>query len=242
MSTETANPRSSLHPPGCIAPVQITQRVGSGVLGAGGVLKTLGEAQILYGVIYADPPWSYDNAGPQGGVGVEYQTMTDAEICALKVPAAKDCVLYMWATMPRLPLALDVIKAWGFTYKTGACWDKLRLGIGYWFRGQHELLLVGVRGKVSPPKVEDRIRSVLRCKSGRHSAKPDQMRDHIAKVFPDVPKLEMFARRKTAGWDAFGNQVEHDLLSSGGGGAELPAKPSTAEKQYNSKFNKQEAD
>jgi N6-adenosine-specific RNA methylase IME4 len=188
--------------------------------GVGGVLKTLGEAQTLYGVIYADPPWSYDNAGPQGGVGAEYVTMTDEEICALKIPAAKDCVLYMWATMPRLPLALDVIKAWGFTYKTGACWDKLRLGIGYWFRGQHELLLVGVRGKVSPPKVEDRIRSVLRCKSGRHSAKPDQVRDHIAKVFPDVPKLEMFARRKTVGWDAFGNQVEHDLLSGplGGGG------------------------
>ena len=169
--------------------------------------------EVKFSVIYADPPWSYNNAGPQGGVGLKYPTMTDAEICSLQVPAANDCVLYLWATMPRLPLALDVIKAWGFTYKTGACWDKLRLGVGYWFRGQHELLLVGVRGKVSPPKAEDRIRSIIRCASGQHSSKPDQVRDHIEKVFPNVPKLEMFARVAHLGWETFGNQVERDLLS-----------------------------
>lgn len=167
----------------------------------------------IYGVIYADPPWQYENGGSQGGVDAEYGTMTDAELEAMKIPAAKDCVLYMWATAPRLDAAIRLIAAWGFEYKTGAVWDKERLGIGYWFRGQHELLLVGTRGKVSPPPSDLRIRSVIRSKSSVHSRKPDYVRDQIAKWFPDVPKLEMFARIKRPGWDAFGNQVEHDLFS-----------------------------
>jgi N6-adenosine-specific RNA methylase IME4 len=176
----------------------------------------LGVPGTLYGVIYADPPWSYENGGSQGGIGKEYPTMTDAEICALPVRdiAAKNSVLYMWATMPRLEVAFDVIRAWGYTYKTGAAWDKQRLGIGYWFRGQHELLLVGTRGKVSPPPSDLRISSVIKCKSGLHSRKPDYVRDRIAAWFPDVPRLEMFTRTKRPGWDAFGNQVEHDLLSA----------------------------
>lgn len=168
---------------------------------------------ILYDVIYADPPWTYSNGGPSGGVDAQYQTMSDEEICALKIPSAANCVLYLWATMPRLPSALDVIKAWGFNYKSGAIWDKERLGIGYWFRGQHELLLVAVKGKVSPPEPNLRIRSVIRAPIGKHSSKPDYVRDQIEKWFPDARRLEMFARRKYPGWDAFGNQVEHDLFS-----------------------------
>ena len=171
------------------------------------------ELRKLYGVIYADPPWRYENGGSQGGVNAEYETMSDEEICALQVPTAKDCVLYLWATAPRLPAALAVMLAWGFTYKTGAVWDKERLGIGYWFRGQHEHLLVGVNGSVHPPPTELRIRSVIRCKSGRHSSKPDYVRDCIAAWFPDVPRLEMFSRIKRPGWDSFGNDVEIDLLS-----------------------------
>lgn len=99
----------------------------------------------LYGVIYADPPWSYnlDYEGNSRSVTNQYQTMSIADICALKVPAAADCVLYLWAVTPLLPEALDVIKAWGFKYKSCAVWDKVKLGMGYWFRGQHELLLVG---------------------------------------------------------------------------------------------------
>lgn len=167
----------------------------------------------LYGVIYADPPWQYYNGGPRGGIDAQYATMSDSEICALKVPADKDCVLYLWATMPRLPVALDVINAWGFSYKAGAVWDKERLGIGYWFRGQHELLLVGVRGDVHPPLPEHRIRSVIRAPIGKHSSKPDYVRDQIEKWFPNVRRLEMFSRLKRPGWDVFGNEVEYDLLS-----------------------------
>lgn len=166
-----------------------------------------------YGIIYADPPWCYDNTCSQGGVREQYQTMSDEEICALQVPAAKDSVLYLWATAPRLPIALEVINSWGFDYKSCAVWDKVRLGIGYWFRGQHELLLCGVRGNVRPPPVELRISSVIRCKSGQHSRKPDYIRSMIEKWYPDAKRLEMFSRLKRPGWDVFGNQVEYDLLS-----------------------------
>lgn len=166
-----------------------------------------------YGIIYADPPWSYQNDNPRGGVRREYPTMTDADILGMEIPKADDCVLFLWATMPRLPLALQVIEAWGFEYKSGAVWDKERLGIGYWFRGQHELLLVGVRGKVSPPPPDLRIRSVIRVQSGQHSSKPDYVREWIAKCYP-APRLELFTRIKRPGWTPHGNQVEEDLLSN----------------------------
>jgi len=104
-----------------------------------------------YGVIYADPPWRYQNGGSQGGVDDQYPTMDIADICALQIPAAENSVLYLWATAPLLPEGIRVLTAWGFEYKTSAVWDKQRLGIGYWFRGEHEHLLVGVRGNVSPP-------------------------------------------------------------------------------------------
>lgn len=167
----------------------------------------------LYGVIYADPPWRYTDATPNRAIENHYPTMSDEEICALNVPAAKDCILYLWAVAPKLPEAIDVMRAWGFAYKTSAVWDKEILGMGYWFRGQHELLLVGTRGKVSPPPQPLRISSVIRCRRGRHSAKPDYVRDQIAAWFPAVTRLEMFSRIRRPGWSAFGNEIENDLLS-----------------------------
>ena len=167
----------------------------------------------LYSVIYADPPWEYQQKGVQGAVHKQYPTMTDEEICVLDVPAAKDSILYLWATAPLLPSALKVMEAWGFTYKSQAVWDKVRLGLGFWFRGQHEILMVGVRGKVSPPPIHLRISSVIRCQSGRHSTKPEIVRDKIAEWYPNATRLEMFSRLRRPGWDAFGNQVEHDLFS-----------------------------
>lgn len=169
----------------------------------------------LYGVIYADPPWHYDNsAAPRRGrVQAHYSTMTNEQICSLEVPAAGDSVLYLWAVVPHLPVALECMRRWGFEYRSSAVWDKEIIGIGYWFRGQHELLLVGVRGNVSAPPQPLRISSVIRCRRGAHSRKPDYVRDRIAAWFPAVPRLEMFTRIKCPGWDAFGNQVEHDLLS-----------------------------
>jgi len=167
-----------------------------------------------FGVIYADPPWAYNESG--GGnrtVAAHYQTMQQAELCAMEIPAAEDSILFMWATAPKLPEAVELMAAWGFRYKSHAVWDKVKIGMGYWFRGQHELLMVGIRGKVSPPPAHLRISSVIRRGRGRHSAKPEEVRDWIARCYPDVPKLEMFSRLKRPGWEVFGNQVEYDLLS-----------------------------
>jgi N6-adenosine-specific RNA methylase IME4 len=170
----------------------------------------------VYGIIYADPPWRY-GFSKSGSRKIEnhYPTMSIAEICALKVPAAKDAVLYLWATAPKLPEALEVVRAWGFEYKSCAVWDKLNLGMGYWFRGQHELLLVGVRGNVSPPDQRLRVSSVFQEKRTKHSRKPTLIRDLIASWYPQARKLEMFARQTADGWDCWGNEVVSVPLTAG---------------------------
>lgn len=167
----------------------------------------------LFGVIYADPPWRYENGTPGREIERHYPTMSDEEICALEVPAAKDAILYLWAVAPRLDAGFRVMEAWGFRYKTCAVWDKVKVGMGFWWRGQHEILMVGTRGNISPPPQALRKPSVIRCPRGRHSAKPEQVRDWIGEWYPDVPKLEIFSRLKRPGWEVFGNQVEYDLLS-----------------------------
>lgn len=167
----------------------------------------------MYGIIYADPPWRYDNGTPGREIELHYPTMSDEEICYLKVPVAKDAILYLWATAPRLESALLVMNSWGFRYKTQAVWDKVKFGMGFWFRGQHEILMVGTRGNVSPPAQELRIPSVIRLPRGEHSSKPDYVRDKIEQWYPDAKRLEMFSRLKRPGWDSFGNEVEHDLFS-----------------------------
>jgi N6-adenosine-specific RNA methylase IME4 len=123
------------------------------------------------------------------------------------------CVLYLWATAPKLKEALDVMDSWGFKYKTHAIWDKEIIGMGYWFRGRHELLLVGTMGKVSPPEPKERVASVYKEKRGKHSSKPKYFRDIITDSFPaDWNRLEMFAREKTSpSWDVWGNEVESDI-------------------------------
>lgn len=165
-------------------------------------------ATCAFDVVYADPPWRYGNATPSAAPENHYPTMALDDICAIDVPVARNAVLYLWGTAPLLPEALRVMDAWGFTYKTGAVWDKERLGVGYWFRGQHEHLLVGVRGSVSPPPVPLRVPSVIRERSGRHSKKPDKVRNLIATWFPDAQRLEMFCRYPAPGWHVWGNQVD----------------------------------
>lgn len=114
----------------------------------------------------------------------------------------------LWATAPKLLEALDVMKSWGFTYKTNAIWDKEIMGMGYWFRGQHELLLVGTKGKFSPPNANVRISSVIKQKRKKHSSKPLEMRVLIDSWYPSKNKLEMFARiPANNNWDVFGNEV-----------------------------------
>ena len=128
-------------------------------------------------------------------------------ICALAVPAAEDAVLFLWATSPKLAEALSVVDAWGFAYRTCAVWDKERIGMGYYFRQQHELLLVAARGSFPVPPPATRPSSVIRARRGTtHSQKPQTMYDLLERMYPRAAKIELFARLHRDGWDAWGHQ------------------------------------
>lgn len=162
----------------------------------------------VFDLILADPPWKYDFAETETReIENQYKTMAVAELARLKIPAATDAVLFMWATAPKLREAFDVMDAWGFMYRTHAVWDKEKLGMGYWFRGQHELLLVGTRGKFRPPPENARASSVIRSPRARHSEKPVAAYELIERMFPACRKLELFSRKPREGWTAWGNQV-----------------------------------
>jgi N6-adenosine-specific RNA methylase IME4 len=131
-----------------------------------------------YGVVLADPPWRFEpysrETGMDRAADNHYPTALLDEILAFDVPSisADDCALFLWATMPMLPQALDVMRAWGFAYRTGAIWAKDKTGTGYWFRNKHELLLVGVKGRVPAPAQGAQWPSVVEAKVAAHSEKP----------------------------------------------------------------------
>ena len=164
-----------------------------------------------YQIIYADPPWQYDFSKDNSDrIEEHYPTMLLEEIKNLNVPSDINCVLFLWATAPKLIEALEVIKAWGFQYKTHAIWDKKWIGMGYWFRGQHELLLVGVKGEIHPPKQTELISSIFREKRTEHSKKPAYIRTLISKWYPNASKIELFSRQRFEGWDVWGNEAPKD--------------------------------
>jgi N6-adenosine-specific RNA methylase IME4 len=164
--------------------------------------------QAEYDLIYADPPWRYQaQKTPNRAVENHYPTMADAEIYALDVPAKPDSLLLMWATAPKLPEALRVIHEWGFNYKTHCIWDKQKQGMGFWFRGQHELLMVATRGHVSPPDEDLRVPSVFSFPRSKHSRKPHEFYGWIEKSFPGMSRVELFCREPQDGWHAWGNQA-----------------------------------
>jgi N6-adenosine-specific RNA methylase IME4 len=158
-------------------------------------------------VLLADPPWRYEDAEPTRAVENNYPTMTLDEIKALDVPACDDSVLFLWATSPKLTEALEVMDAWGFTYRTCAVWVKDKIGMGYYFRQQHELLLVGKRGTLPVPDPEDRPSSVLAAPRAEHSAKPESVYALLERMYPTIERVELFAREPRNGWAAWGNQV-----------------------------------
>ena len=140
-----------------------------------------------------------------------YPTMTTDTICALPVPtiAAADCVLFLWATAPMLPAALEVMRAWGFEYKSNLVWDKDQVGTGYWLRNRHEHLLIGTRGNIPAPAPGQQEVSVVKIKATKHSRKPTTFCYSIEEMFPALPRVELFARgRLRPGWDGWGNEVE----------------------------------
>lgn len=161
----------------------------------------------FYDLIYIDPPWRYEHSiSSSRDIENQYPTMTLEEMKEMSIPAADNCVLLMWVTAPKVAESVELLNAWGFTYRTCAVWDKEIIGMGYWFRSQHELLFVAVKGQVSPPEVEHRISSVYREKRGQHSSKPHFYYDFIEKSFPGLSKIEVFARNKREGWEAWGNE------------------------------------
>ena len=172
--------------------------------------KPLLTGETKYHIIYADPPWRYDFAATENrAIENQYPTMKLDEIKALPIPeiTTDDAVLYLWATAPKLPQALEVMESWGFMYKTNAVWVKDKIGMGYWWRNQHELLLVGTRGSFSPPSEDLRLSSVFFEPRTAHSMKPDAIADAIAGMFPNLSKIELFSRQPREGWAAWGNEI-----------------------------------
>ena len=173
-----------------------------------------------YQVIYADPPWQYDFSETKSReIENKYPTLTVADIKAIPVKEITDtdAILFLWGTAPKLREALDVIQSWGFEYKTHCIWDKKLIGMGYWFRGQHELLLLGTKGSPSIPEPKDRISSVYRESRTEHSAKPHAFYFFIEEMVGGKSKVELFARHKRQGWDTWGNEVPKEtqmLLAS----------------------------
>ncbi|MHA1287760.1 MAG: MT-A70 family methyltransferase [Candidatus Thorarchaeota archaeon] len=162
----------------------------------------------LPNVLLADPPWRYDFAvSKTRRIENQYPTMEIEDICDLKPETADDAILFLWATAPKLLEAIKVMKEWGFTYKTNIVWIKDKIGMGYYARSQHELLLIGTKGKISPPIPENRKSSIINGKRTKHSKKPPIVHSYIERMYPDGIFMEMFARDRREGWGAWGNEV-----------------------------------
>lgn len=159
-----------------------------------------------FNVILADPPWDY-RVTLEGSPEEHYPTMSSEEITSLKIPAAEDAILFLWSPNPKLDEALPVLEAWGFTYKTNMAWVKNRVGLGFYVRSKHELLLIGTRGKIGAPDESNRPNSVIEANSGAHSVKPQIVYELIEQMYPQGKYLELFARQKREGWIAWGNEI-----------------------------------
>ncbi len=175
-----------------------------------------------YNIIYADPPWQYKVYSKKGlGRSAEshYPTMSLEAIKALPVGnlADKDCTLFMWTTMPLLFDCFSVLSSWGFQYKTVAfVWIKLNKksdtlfwGMGHWTRANAELCILATKGH--PKRISAKVHQVIMSRIEEHSKKPDETRNRIVELIGDLPRVELFARNKTDGWDTWGNEVECDI-------------------------------
>jgi N6-adenosine-specific RNA methylase IME4 len=169
-----------------------------------------GQSAERYPVIYADPPWRYEHAeSSTREIENHYPTMDLDAICAMEVCkiSTPDAILFLWATSPKLAEAMRVIESWGFTYRTCAVWVKDKIGMGYYYRQRHELLLVATRGSMPVPAPADRPDSVIDGPIGAHSAKPSLAAEQIERMYPGLPRLELFCRSPRPGWSVWGNQA-----------------------------------
>ena len=158
-----------------------------------------------FSVIYADPPWNY-----MGELAVGYPCMSTQEICDMPIGeiCADDAVLLMWCSSSLLDDALQVVNAWGFTFKTSAVWDKNVAGQGAYFRQAHEVLMIGVKGNVPEVPYGARPTSVLKFPRQEHSRKPPELYQLIDDMYPELNKIELFCRGEPngKGWIGWGNE------------------------------------
>lgn len=175
-----------------------------------------------YNIIYGDPPWAYKVWSKKGqGRSAEshYPTMDINDICALPVSsiAAQDCALFLWVTFPVLPEVFKVLEAWGFKYKTVAfVWVKrnrktpsLFWGMGHWTRANAEICLLATKGH--PKRISAGVHQIIESPIEEHSKKPNETRSRIVELVGDLPRVELFARQATPGWDIWGNEVDSDI-------------------------------
>lgn len=176
-----------------------------------------------YDVLYIDPPWQFNNKNTGGsmksGSNAQYPTLSLQELKQLYIPsiASNDCVMFMWWVGSQPKEAIELVESWGFTLKTmtGFNWIKLTklgklfFGMGFWTRAGSECCLIATKGRPKP--INRGIRSVVMAPAGKHSKKPDEVRNRIVELCGDVPRIELFARDRYEGWDAFGNEIKSDI-------------------------------
>jgi site-specific DNA-methyltransferase (adenine-specific) len=174
-----------------------------------------------YSIIYADPPW---NGTPQltrdrNRGNIHYPLMKVKKIKDLSVKdiSNDNAILFLWIIDSQLFDALEVIKSWGFIYKTVAfTWikktksGKEHYGLGRWTRKNPEMCLLATKGKTYS-MLKNKPRQLVNALIGKHSEKPQEIRNRIIEMFGDLPRIELFARQKTEGWDVWGNEVESDI-------------------------------
>lgn len=172
-----------------------------------------------FSIILADPPWDYKGQTQHAGVGKSdtggslkhYPTLTLPQLKHFPIDqlAEPDCLLFLWTTSPHLDQAIALGKAWGFAWATvGFVWDKQRVNPGFYTLSQCEMVLIFKRGKIPTPRGARNIRQMVSVMRGKHSAKPDEVRLRIEKMFPTQKKLELFARKRAPGWTAWGEAVD----------------------------------
>lgn len=171
-----------------------------------------------FNIILSDPAWEYKDKCSAGKRGAEYKypVMSIEDIKSLPVAslAAEDCILFMWATFPLLQEALDVIKAWGFKYKTiGFVWvkknkkkDTYFTGLGHYTRANSELCLLATKGK--PKRISAAVHSIIDTPIEKHSKKPAIIRDKIIELVGDKPRIELFSRERVDGWVSLGYDID----------------------------------
>lgn len=174
-------------------------------------LEQLLERGMSFGTIYADPPWQYGNQATRASTNNHYVTMPVDEIAALPVEklAAPNAHLHLWTTNAFLPASFDLMRAWGFEYKSVFVWVKPEMGIGNYWRVSHEFMLFGIRGKA--PFQSHAEMSWMHHPRTAHSAKPEKIRELVQRVSPG-PYLELFGRRLAKDWVVWGNQIERTMF------------------------------